>query len=462
MTLYETACFRRESGKGAVKQNDLILSKGFAMTIKWIKTPHKGLRYYEHATRKHVKKKDRYYAIRFKVDGKDYGYGIGWWSEGIPEEAKKNDPDMGFEEYAISQLKLYKANVKAGSGVKSPKEKRKIAAEVDEHKKAEHARLEKESITFGDYMTKQYLPQCKMDKKPSTYANEEALYRLHLAGTIGKLPFWNISAFHLERIKKDMADKKMSDRSIQYALQLTRQAFHTAKKLHIYTGDSPTNAVKWPKLDNMKLRYLSIAETETLLKALAAKSKNLHDVAFLSLHCGLRFGEIAALTWGCVNFEAGTLAILNAKTGSRTAYLTAPAKTMLKNRKQGKPDELIFPKRTREGGEMVRSSKVFADTVKELGFNQGITDRKQKVTFHTLRHTMATHLYEASHDLYLVQRSLGHSTGTMTARYAKMSENRLREGAAALEKAFAIGGTKQAEQNQYEQVVPVQVANLAK
>jgi hypothetical protein len=34
----------------------------------------------------------------------------------------------------------------------------------------------------------------------------------------------------------------------------------------------------------------------------------------------------------------------------------------------------------------------------------------------------------------------------MTARYAKMSENRLREGAAALEKAFAVNGKKESGQ----------------
>lgn len=168
-----------------------------------------------------------------------------------------------------------------------------------------------------------------------------------------------------------------------------------------------------------------------------------------------------------MNWEAGTLAILDAKTGSRTAYLTAPAKAMLKARQaglaeraekdqesryKGNPDEPIFPKRSGKDGTMVRSSKVFADTVKELGFNKGVTDRKQKVTFHTLRHSMATHLYESTHDLYLVQRSLGHTTSTMTARYAKMSESRLREGAAALEAAFKANGQKKKE-DQAEQVV---------
>jgi integrase len=236
-------------------------------------------------------------------------------------------------------------------------------------------------------------------------------------------------------------------------LQLTRQAFNTARKLGIYAGESPTKGVKWPKLDNMKLRYLSISETETLLAALAAKSQSLHDTALLSLHCGVRFGEIAKLTWSCWNRDAGTLAILDAKTGSRTAYLTEQAKEMLQARKNAKevaakkagkevaPDELIFPKRTKmtEGG-MAQASKSFARVVETLGLNKGITDRKQKITFHSLRHSYATHLYESTHDLYLTQRSLGHATGTMTARYAKMSESRLREGAAALEKAFAANG----------------------
>ena len=217
-----------------------------------------------------------------------------------------------------------------------------------------------------------------------------------------------------------------------------------AKDGKIFNGDSPTKAVKWPKPDNMKLRYLSIDEAETLLAALAAKSQTLHDAALLSLHCGLRFGEIAALTWSCVNLEQGTLAILNAKTGSRTAYLTDRAKAMLESRKQGRPDALIFPKRSRKDGSWRKRQKLLPSTLNKLKFNNGVTDRKQRVTFHTLRHTYATHLYESTHDLYLTQRSLGHATGTMTARYAKMSESRLREGAAALQKAFT-NGTKQVE-----------------
>lgn len=436
------------------------------MEVKWIKTAHKGLRYYEHPTRRHGKKRDRYYAIRFKVANKDYSYGVGWWSEGIPDETKKEDPELGFEEYALKLLRQYQGNIKAGSGPRSPKEKRSIDSVRRDQEQDEKERLEKYNIPFGRFMSETYLPQCKHDKNDKTYINEEGLYRLHLEETVGALPFCKITPFHLERIKKTMSDKGLSNRTIQYVLQLTRQVFNSARHLGIFTGDPPTKGVKWPKLDNMKLRYLSIGEAEKLLAALATKSQTLHDAALLSLHAGLRFGEIAKLTWSCVNWEAGTIAILDAKTGSRTAYPTERAKVMLKNRQRdvikkaesdpdrrykGNPYEFIFPKRSGTDGSMAQASKVFNDTVNDLKLNEGITDRKQKVTFHTLRHTFATHLYEGTHDLYLTQRSLGHTTGTMTARYAKMSESRLREGAAALEKAFA-NGTKQAEQEKASEV----------
>jgi len=120
------------------------------MAIKWIKTAHKGLRYYEHQNRRHGKKRDRYYAIRFKVANKDYSYGVGWWSEGIPDETMKEDPQLGFEEYALKLLRQYQGNIKAGSGTKSPKEKRKIAWEKAAHEKAEQERLEKEAVTFDE------------------------------------------------------------------------------------------------------------------------------------------------------------------------------------------------------------------------------------------------------------------------------------------------------------------------
>jgi len=402
---------------------------------KWKKTKYKGVRYYDHPTRKHGLKFDRYLAIRYQKDGKRIEEGIGWTSEIDPE-------DNQFWTEAKAALVLERLRGAAKHGKKEApariSEQRKIEAHRRKAEQEAQDQAEKNNITFGRFITETYLPQRKLDKKAKTHEIEKMLYDRHLKEFLENVPLPEVKSDHLEDIKRSMVSKKLSDRTIQYALQVIRQVFHTAKKKHVYEGESPTSAVHWPKPDNMKLRYLSIDEAEKLLAALADKSQSLHDQALLSLHCGLRFGEIAALTWSCVNLKNGTLAILNAKTGSRTAYLTERAKEMLDVQVKGKPNELIFPKRTgKKDGVMVQSSKTFNRVVDKLKLNKGVTDRKQRVTFHTLRHTYATHLYESTHDLYLTQRSLGHATGTMTARYAKMSESRLREGAAALQNVFS-------------------------
>ena len=52
---------------------------------------------------------------------------------------------------------------------------------------------------------------------------------------------------------------------------------------------------------------------------------------------------------------------------------------------------------------------------------------------HDARHTAATLLYEASRDLRLVQKQLGHSRPSVTAVYADVCDEKARQGVAAME-----------------------------
>ncbi|MDI6797924.1 MAG: tyrosine-type recombinase/integrase, partial [Desulfatibacillaceae bacterium] len=274
--------------------------------------------------------------------------------------------------------------------------------------------------------------------KQHTYESEEMLFRLYLKPVLGALPVKDISAFHIQKVKKRITDKGKSTRTQQYALQVCRQALNLAESLELVSGPSPMKSIKIPKPDNMKLRYLSVEQAETLLKALEVRSKPMAAMSLLSLHCGLRWAECATLTWDCINWQAGTLAILNAKAGSRTAYLTDRAKaklTELFNDAGPDAEGLIFPHKSGNGSR-TWVSKTFNRVVDELGFNRGVVDNKQRVTFHTLRHTFATHLYKETRDIYLVQRSLGHATLAMTMRYVKSLDEPLAQGAKALGRAF--------------------------
>lgn len=424
------------------------------MAIKWIKTPHRGLRYYEHPTRRHGKKKDRYYSIRFKVDGKDYGYGIGWWSDGIPEEVRQNDPSMGFEEHALAQLRLYKTNLKAGSGAKSPKEKRQIAEKRETAEKAELVRLDREAVTFGKFFTDKYLPQANADKKEKSVTREQGLFKVWISPSLEHFPMKDIAPFHLEKLKRDMAVGGQSPRSIQYALSVVRQIFNTAKRLGVFEGENPTAKVKFPKPDNGRMRFLTHKEASALLESLKKKGADVHDMTLLSLNCGLRFGEIASLTWADVDLEKGVLTIRDAKAGSRYGFLTEQAAEMLRARPEGKPSDYVFQSRN---GKLNRISTTFFSTVDELKLNEGIDDPRLKICFHSCRHSYASWMIEQGQDLYVVQKLLGHKTNVMTQRYAHLSENRLKDAAKALGKAW-----QRYEANKDGQEEAGQVVNFTK
>jgi site-specific recombinase XerD len=70
------------------------------------------------------------------------------------------------------------------------------------------------------------------------------------------------------------------------------------------------------------------------------------------------------------------------------------------------PESLVFP--THDSREYADTPTDFRDAVKALDLNKGITDPRQKVVFHTLRHSYASWLAEAGTDIYSVKALLGH------------------------------------------------------
>lgn len=398
------------------------------MTIKWKKTAHRGLRYYEHETRKHGKQRDRYYSIRFKVAGTDHTYGIGWLSDGIPDAVKKENPGMGFTDYCLMLLRQYRHNTKTGQGPRSPKEERELVARQEEEAKAaqeeEQERLEREEETISTYFEEKYFPWAENNKAPNTIRSEKTLFNKWIKPVIGDAPLLKLAQTDTERLKKRMTDAGKSPKTVHLTLALIRQVYNHAKRPDIYL----LAKAKMPRVDNAKLRYLTAEEIETLLTALKAKSETVHDQALLAVNTGLRFSEVAGLRWEDVNHETGTLAIRDGKTGSRTVFFNDTVGEMLRARQGDKRTGLIFPIETgkKKGQRREAVSKTFQREADRL-FNQGINDRRLKVSFHTLRHSFGSHVYGNTGDLYLTQRALGHKTITMAQRYAKMSEARLKE-----------------------------------
>jgi len=401
-------------------------------------TKHKGVRYYEHTTRKHGVQRDKYFSIRYQRAGQRREEGLGWLSEG-----------WNLDKAVAELIKLKEAAVK-GEGPTRMAEKREIEDNRKEQEEVERKRLEREAVTFERFFIDTYLAQAKADKKERSIIREEGLFNNWIKDIMGNIPMKDIASFTLEKLKKVMAEKKQSPRSIEYCLAVIRQVFNVARRLGCYQGESPTANVKKPKVDNGRMRYLTRKEAEALLAALKEKSPDVYDMTILALFAGLRFGEIASLTWQDIDLTKGTLTIRDAKAGSRYAFLTPQGADMLKNRPQGKPSDYVFT--DKKGKKLTKISHSFFRAVDDLKLNAGIDDPRLQICFHSCRHSYASWMIEQGADLYTVQKLLGHKTNIMTQRYAHLSENRLRDAAKALGQAWK----NQAGQDQAGQVVNFQ------
>lgn len=434
------------------------------MSVKWISTNFKGVRYYEHPTRKHGKViKDRYFAIRYQRNGKRVEEGIGWASELDPKDNKNWTPEKAA--LVLADLKEAAKGLKQGPSRLS--ERRDIEDQRKESEQAEQDRQEQEAVTVSTYCKDTYFPWVEKNKAANTIRTERLLFDHWVKPVIGAIPLTEVVQTDIERVKQSMFTAKKAPKTVHHTLGLIRQIYNHAKRPDIYLQAK----VKMPKVDNAKLRYLTPPEIDKLLTALKVKSEIVHDQAVLAVNCGLRFSECAGLRWEDVNYDTGTMSIRDSKTGSRTVFINEDVKAVLQARH--KAQEEAYEKKLRLGEDVkktewvfpgdnddrqARCSKTFQRVADQL-FNKGVDDRRLRVTFHTLRHTFGTHVYENSGDLYLTQKALGHRTMVMAQRYAKMTETRLREAFTKMSDVMQKGReavkkqAKEAEQQQTGKVV---------
>ena len=99
----------------------------------WTQTEFEGVRYREHPKRKHGAVRDRYFQIRYRVDGKRIEETLGWASKGMT--AKKA---------ALQLAELQEAYRKGASDPVTLRQKREAA-------NLERETAEKQGVTFGDY-----------------------------------------------------------------------------------------------------------------------------------------------------------------------------------------------------------------------------------------------------------------------------------------------------------------------
>jgi len=99
--------------------------------------------------------------------------------------------------------------------------------------------------------------------------------------------------------------------------------------------------------------------------------------------------------------------------------MTTTVRKLLKDIIPKEPSALFFP--GKKGGKINQISSNFFKIVNCMGLNDGVTDRRQRISFHTCRHSFASWLAIQGTPLYTISKMLGHKSMAMTERYAHLS-----------------------------------------
>lgn len=298
---------------------------------------------------------------------------------------------------------------------------KKVAENLLALKKSEVLRGEfklPSKITFGELGTK-YMDYAKLHKR-SWLRDEQMLKSLNAFFGIER-QIREICASDIEGFKAQRR-KEVSGATVNRELALLKHMFNLAIDWDLFPGPNPLRKVKFFQEINRGNRVLSLEEEKKLL---SFATPYIQDIVVFALNTGLRIGEILSLTWESVDLEKNLLTVFAERTQKhREIPINAKTRRVLEFWALGRKNEFVFFNR--------ETGKPFVDL--DTGLAQALEKAGiEGITWHRLRHTFTTRLLEQGADLATVQQLLGHSTVTVTMRYAHPNLSSKRDAVAKLE-----------------------------
>ncbi len=395
--------------------------------IKWTTSEeHPGVRWRMDKYRPRLRggRFDRQYNVRYRVPGREHPVDatLGWSKDGWTEARAADERDRLIEQ------------AKAG-GPATPREERAQALRNLQERERKRLVEERRNISFKQFFEDIYLPDANTRLKPSTVRSSKGHVVNWIDPVTGKTPLRELAVADVQRIRSALAQKGRTPRTQQYVLMTFQLVWNAALDLEVVDKASPTKAksTKPPKVDNERQRFLTDDEATRLMDCIHKRSSQATEMFLVGLDAGLRFAEIAGLTWHCIDLQNETLRLLNTKSAKdRLVPMTRRLKQLFEEKGLEVSVGLVFPG-VRSGEKQEQVPSAFWRGLEDSKLNAGVTDRKMRVCFHTSRHTYGSRLAQQGVDLLHIQRLLGHSTPTLSARYAKLRNNDLKDAVKQME-----------------------------
>jgi site-specific recombinase XerD len=223
-------------------------------------------------------------------------------------------------------------------------------------------------------------------------------------------------------------DRLTTDQVRAFLLYLTQE-----RKLSFSTFNQALNAVRFFFIEVLKrplvlegLRYqrpprrLPVVMNDGEVKRLLEGARSLRDRALLETGyaTGMRVSEVTRLLLTDIDSQRMMIRVEQGK-GRKDRYVMLSPSLLVTLReywRESKPREFLFPGTEGKALCVSAAQKAFGKARLEAGI-------RKPVSFHTLRHSFATHLLEDGANVRKIQALLGHRSLKTTELYTHLAEN---------------------------------------
>lgn len=293
-------------------------------------------------------------------------------------------------------------------------------------------------MTYYDVFN-QWFSQHSNTIKSSTKKSISSKFNKHILPRFGKLKIKEITKPYCQQVINEIAKEiaSVNDIKIQanqvfkYAVKMDiivknslEHVIIPKKKKELITEDRHGDERNYWMKDEIK-RFLTITKEELSLRD--------HVIFHLLIYTGARKGELLALEWDDINFEAGSLRLWKTlfqsdgkhlfqtpktRDSKRLISLDTQTLTLLKKWRISQMEEnLAYPDWKRDNN--IVFTRIDGTPLRLAYLNEKLNilikrHNLHPITIHGLRHTHAYLLFEAGASIKEVQERLGHSDIQMT------------------------------------------------
>jgi integrase len=306
-------------------------------------------------------------------------------------------------------------------------------------------------LTVRDYFENEWLPAIETTVRPNTFKTYSSLTRRQIVPRFGHLRLQALTGGHLNAFYRELEQAGLSVATRRLAHAILHRALRDAVRWGRLVRN-PADMADPPAGVRSRAQAWSAKELSRFLEQV--HGDRLFALWRLAATTGMRRGELAGLTWRCLDLEGAHLSVEQQLVPTRGGVSFGPPKSSRSRRTIALDAETVDTLREHRetqtlerdfaGEAYVDADLVFADELGRPIHPQAISKRflwlrkaagLTSGTLHTLRHTAATLALTEGVPLHIVAARLGDNPNTVLSTYAHLlpqSDEQAAERVAAL------------------------------